>query len=421
MSPVSRPSAARPGTGFAREPGSRVSFASCCAPGHEPRAAVDAAAFGPRPTRRHRPPQRQDRAIRRGARAGACHPRRQDRRGRQHRRHPRAGRPQHPCDRSRGPHRHSRPDRFPHPRHPRRAHLQHRGALDRRPHARRCARPYPCRRRTGSEGLLADRRRRLDRASVRGRPPPHPGGDRRRRAGPPCLCADSLFRDSAFARRRRGAGHRQGSGAGVAYHRRERRRRRADRLDQRRQPHHQRRLQSAAAPELRAAGRRHPRVLPRAQRARHHRRARSRRLQHADRGIPAAVPGLARPRADRARRLQPVRAAPRPRARRPHGDDRRDADGVRRRLAALQRHRRERRLGHVQQREADRGGPRAALPRAAMGGAARADRHVPLAQRALGASPARSAGAHQQGDTDRAAALVDRAPQRRARRRASSA
>ena len=51
--------------------------------------------------------------------------------------------------------------------------------------------------------------------------------------------------------------------------------------------------------------------------ARHHRRARSRRLQHADPRVPAAVPGLARPRAHRAGRLQPVRAAPRPRARRP--------------------------------------------------------------------------------------------------------
>ena len=95
------------------------------------------------------------------------------------------------------------------------------------------------------------------------------------------------------------------------------------------------------------------------------------------------------------------------------GADRGDADGLRRRLAALQRHRRERRLGHVQQREADRGRPRAALPRAALGGAARADRDLPLAQRALGASPARRAGARQPRDAGRAAALVDRASQRR--------
>ena len=59
-----------------------------------------------------------------------------------------------------------------------------------------------------AEGLLADRRRRLDRAAVRRRPPPDPGGDRRRRARPSRLCADSLFRDPALARRRRGAGHR---------------------------------------------------------------------------------------------------------------------------------------------------------------------------------------------------------------------
>ena len=52
----------------------------------------------------------------------------------------------------------------------------------------------------------------------------------------------------------------------VAPHDRDRRRRQADRLARRRQPHHQRSVQPAAAPELRAAGRRHARVLPRAQR-----------------------------------------------------------------------------------------------------------------------------------------------------------
>ena len=51
-------------------------------------------------------------------------------------------------------------------------------------------------------------------------------------------------------------------------------------------------------PTLRAAGRRHARLLPHAQQPRHHRRARSRRLQHADRGLRRAVPGVARPRAD---------------------------------------------------------------------------------------------------------------------------
>ena len=59
-----------------------------------------------------------------------------------------------------------------------------------------------------AEGLLADRRRRLDRAAVRRRPPSDAGGDRRRRARPQRLCADPLCRDAAVARRRRGAGHR---------------------------------------------------------------------------------------------------------------------------------------------------------------------------------------------------------------------
>ena len=66
--------------------------------------------------------------------------------------HPRAGRPFDPRHRSRWPHRHPRPDRFAHPRHPRRPDLHHRGALDRRPHARRkrsiasARRPRPRRR-----------------------------------------------------------------------------------------------------------------------------------------------------------------------------------------------------------------------------------------------------------------------------------
>ena len=87
----------------------------------------------------------------------------------------------------------------------------------------------------------------------------------------------------------------------------------------------------------------------------------------ADRRLSAAVPGLARARADAARALQPVRAAPRPRARRFPGADADAADGLRRRLAALQRHRRERHLGHVQQRHADRGAEGAALPRCCAG------------------------------------------------------
>ena len=138
-------------------------------------ALLASPAVGPRPVRRHRPPQRQDRAIRHGARAGACGARWQDRRCRQHRRHPRHGRPEHPRDRSRRPHRHPRPDQFPHPRHPRRAHVHDRGALDRHPHVGGGARPHPRRGGESAEGVVADRRRRLDRAAVCRRPSSHAG------------------------------------------------------------------------------------------------------------------------------------------------------------------------------------------------------------------------------------------------------
>ena len=75
--------------------------------------------------------------------AGAGGARRKNRRRRQFGGHPRARRSRHPRHRSRRPHRHPRPDQFPHPRHPRRAFLHNRGALDRRPHAGRGARPHP--------------------------------------------------------------------------------------------------------------------------------------------------------------------------------------------------------------------------------------------------------------------------------------
>ena len=88
---------------------------------------------------------------------------------------PRAGRPRHPRHRSRRPHRHPRPDRFAHPRHPRRADLADRGALDRRPHAGRGARPHPRKSQDRAQGLVARRRRRLDRAAVRRGPPPDAG------------------------------------------------------------------------------------------------------------------------------------------------------------------------------------------------------------------------------------------------------
>ena len=89
------------------------------------------------------------------------------------------------------------------------------------------------------------------------------------------------------------------------------------------------------------------------------------------------------------------------------------ADGLRRRLAALQRHRRERHLGHVQQRQPDRGAEGAALSSLQMGGVAPHDDHAALEQQPLGAPPARRAGARQPRNSDRAAALVDRASERR--------
>ena len=194
--------------------------------------------------------------------------------------HPRAGRPGHPRHRSRRPHRHPRPDRFPHPRHPRRADLHHRGALDRRPHAGRGARPHPRRGGDRAEGLVARRCRRLDRAAVRRGPP----ADARPRSPPPRPIITSTSSSSTAAccstpaATRRSASPRDPELAARA-HGRARRRRPADRLAHRRQPRHQRSVQSVAAADLRAEGRGHARVLPRAQRGRADRRDRSRRLQ----------------------------------------------------------------------------------------------------------------------------------------------
>ena len=149
-----------------------------------------------------------------------------------------------------------------------------------------------------AKGELARRRRRLDREPVRRAPPPDPGRDRGRGARSSCLCAGALQRGAAQRRRDRGARAAERCRAGVTPEDRDRRRRQADRLDQRRQPQHQRPVRQAAAADARAAGRRHARVLPHAQQPRHHRRARSRRLQHADRSLPGAVCRVARARAD---------------------------------------------------------------------------------------------------------------------------
>ena len=356
-------------------------------------------------------------ALRRGAGAGAGGARRQDRGARPLRRHPRAGRARHPRHRSRRPHRHPRPDRFPHPRHPRRADLHDRGALDRRAHARRGARPHPRRgaeprrRARGWSSPAAGPSGSSPKAAARPRPrspPPRPDHH---------VYVQLLYsRVLLIARRRRGARHRQRPGA--------RRRGSPSRRDADGKPTGWLTGDNRTISDLfdllprpsfaqKVAG---TRAFFRALNgARPHRRDRSRRLQHADPGLPAAVPGLARPRADacasryslcaprRGHELEDLQAT-----------DRGPADGLRRRLAALQRHRRERHLGHVQQRHADARRRSEQLARgAALGGVARADRDVPLAQRPLGASSARRAGARQPRDAGRAAALVDRASQRR--------
>ncbi len=346
--------------------------------------------------------------------AGAGGARRQDRGDRRLGRHPRAGRPRHPRHRSRRPHRHPRPDRFPHPRHPRRPHLHHRGALDRRPHAGRGARPPPRHGRHRAEGIVAGGRRRLDRAAVRGGPPADPGRDRR----PPRPIITSMSSSSTARVLLDPGGY---DALGIA-----------------RDPD----LAARVTVERDGAGQ--PtgwltgdnraisdlfNLLPRptfAQKV-EGTRAFFRALNAV--GLTGVLDpgGYNLPIADYqplfqvwrergltvARALQPVRAAPRPRARGFQGADAGAADGLRRRMAALQRHRRERHLGHVQQRHADRRAEGAARRRAALGGVARHDRDVPLAQRPRGASSARRAGARQRRDAGRKAALVDRASQRR--------
>ena len=188
--------------------------------------------------------------------------------------------PGHPRHRSRRPHRHPRPDRFPHPRHPRRAFLHHRGALDRRPHAGRGARPHPRR------GASARRR-----APGSSSPAAGPSGSSRRTAGrrkarspPRRPTITSISSSSTAACCSTPAATRRSASRAIPTSPRASpsssdKDGQPDRLAHRRQPRHQRPVRSAAAPDLRAEGRGHPRVLPRAQRGRRHRRDRSRRLQ----------------------------------------------------------------------------------------------------------------------------------------------
>ena len=245
------------------------------------------------------------------------------------------------------------PDRFPHARHPRRAELRDRGELDRRAFARRGAGPHPRTRPSAAkpgqwlivaggwtEQQFAEKRRPTQ-AEIAAAAPDHPVYvqlllqraccSRRRPSRRSISRATPTCRRAASSSATRAASRPAGSPATTDHHR----------------P-----VRPAAAADLRAERRRHASVLPRAQPARPHRRERSRAAINLTAArLPAAVPGLARPRADRARELQPVRAAARQRARGIPGAHADAADGLRRRHAALQRHRRERHLGHVQQRQ----------------------------------------------------------------------
>ena len=269
-------------------------------------------------------------------------------------------------------------DRLAYPRDPRRPDLHERSALDRRAVARRGARSNlraaaqdaP----KGSWLIVAGGWTETQFAEA---PPADAGRDRRRGARPSCLCAASLQRGAVDRRRDRGARDREGHGAGLASQDRNRRRRQADRLDRR---------PTTARSATCSTG------------------CRGRRMEQQIAGTRAffrtlnslGITGVLDPggynlpveayralfqvwrdrRAHPPGGLQPVRAAPRPRACGFPGADRDAADGLRRRLAALQRHRRERHLGHVQQRHADRGAEGAALRGAALGGAAEASRRL---------------------------------------------
>ena len=194
-----------------------------------------------------------------------------------------------------------------------------------------------------------------------------------------------------------GAQYHQGRGRAAARQARARCRGQADRLDFRRQSDDLGPVRQAAAADVRAERRRNQAVLPRAQSPRAHRRERSGRVQPDGRELPAAVPGLAGQCAHRAGDLFAVRAAARQGAGRHPGDDADAADGLRRRLAALQRHRRERHLGPVQQRRADRRAEAAVLRDRQVGGVARHDADAALEQQQVGASPARRDRAGEQG------------------------
>ena len=176
---------------------------------------------------------------------------------------------------------------------------------------------------------------------------------------------------------------------------------------------HHRALRSAAAADLRAAGGGDARVLPGTEPAGADRRDGPWRQQpHAGR-LRGRAGGVAARRDDRAGGVLAERPDVGPRARRLQGAAVARADAVRRRDAALRRPRRAADRRDEQQPAAERRRQGEVLRDCPLGGAARLRAHDALGAGRDRRPPAGDLRAREQGDSDRAAALVDRAPQRR--------
>ena len=161
----------------------------------------------------HDPRQRQDpdgRCAVVGARS-ARGSRRPHHRARHVRRDAQAGRSAVARDRSAGPDRHPRSDRFTSSRDPRRPELHHRGELDRRAHARGGARPRQGRGADDEARIVADRRRRMEPAAVQGESPADASGARRGCARESGLHPARLRVGDADAARAQDARHHQRS------------------------------------------------------------------------------------------------------------------------------------------------------------------------------------------------------------------
>ncbi len=181
--------------------------------------------------------------------------------------------------------------------------LQHGGELDRGADARGGAAADQRGRENDGARSMAHRRRRLERAAVRGEAPADTSRDRGRRAEQSRVRAARLrlggddgggFYEARHSRRRRLAAGREN---------RARRRWPLDGRDQRQQRRYRRAVRSAAEADVRAAGGRHEGVLSRAQSPRNDRRDGSGRQQPARRGLSGVVRRVAARRDDRADRL----------------------------------------------------------------------------------------------------------------------